>query len=180
MYMPRRTWITAFATAAATALLAGCGTEPTDPGSFTAPSGANPSGLEELSLEDAADRYLEIVQPYNEALEAFEAAFNSGDQDLATLTGMAGDTAAALETEIGQLQETAWPEEVQSHVDDLVAASEQALPLWQEAAAAESVEALLDSVQAAAEHDGNDAGDAIREALGLQPYNEEDNRATAG
>lgn len=167
----------AFAIAAATALLAGCGTEPTDPGSFVAPTGAGtPSGPAELSLADAADRYLEITRPYNEALEAFEEAFNSGNEDLATLIGMAGDTAAALETEIGELQETAWPAEVQTHVDDLVAASEQALPHWQEAAAAESQEDLLAAAQAAGEQDGGDAGGAIRELLGLDPYDEEDYR----
>lgn len=158
----------------AAGLLAGCGSQATDPGSFVTPAAtATPTGPVELTREQAADRYLDIVRPYNQALEELEQAFNGG-QDLATLTRLAGATAAALETEIGQLQSTRWPAEVQSQVEDLVAASERALPHWREAAAVASRDDLVAAARAAGEHDGGEAAGTIRELLGLDPYDEDD------
>lgn len=171
--MSRRIWMdAALASVTAATLVAGCGTEPTDPGSIVVPTATTPSGAAELSLADAAGRYLEIVRPYNEALEDLEQAVNGG-QDLATLTELAGDTAAALETELSQLESVAWPAEVQPHVDDLVAVSEQARPYWQEAAEAQSRDELVTAVLAAGEHDGAEAAGTIRELLELDQYEEE-------
>lgn len=151
------------------------------PGDARAPAGGRPTGSTggsptappALSEAEAATRYLEIVRPYNEALEQFELAVNGGEE-LATLTGMASDTADALETEIGELRATAWPEAISTHVDALIGESEQALEHWQEAARAQTRDDLVDSVLAAAEFDGSDPTGSIREILNLDAYDEDD------
>lgn len=164
---------------AAVTVVAGCGGG--DPGTLVPPptaaptgsTGGSPTAPPALSEAEAATRYLGIVRPYNEALEQFELAINGGD-DLATLTGMASDTADALETEIGELLATSWPEAISAHVDALVSESEQALEHWQEAARAQTRDDLVDSVLAAAEFDGSDPAGSIREILNLDAYDEDD------
>lgn len=166
------------ATLAAVTVVAGCGGGG-DPGTLvppppTAPTGGgSPTAPPALSESEAATRYLDIVRPYNEALERFELAINGGEE-LATLTGMASDTADALETEIGQLRETSWPDAVSADVDALATESEQALEHWQDAARAQTRDDLVDAVLAAGEFDGSDAAGSIREILNLDAYDEDD------
>ncbi|MPZ25216.1 MAG: hypothetical protein GEV12_01855 [Micromonosporaceae bacterium] len=174
MHRPIRTLVV-FVTVTA---VAGCGS---DPGTFVPPSPAatgggattQPTTPPALSREEAAKQYLDIVRPYNEALEQFERAINGGE-DLATLTGMAGETADALETEIGQLRATGWPERVRAHVEELVTTSEQALEHWQEAARAQTRDDLVEAALAAGEFDGSDAASSIREILDVDAYDEDD------
>ncbi len=135
-----------------------------------APSTVTPSTL---SREQAAERYLAIVRPYNVALEKLEQAINSGES-LATQTALAAETAKKLETEIDQLRATAWPSEVRSQIDELVAVSEKALEHWSQAAGAQTREELIQAVLAAAEFDGTDAASSIRELLDLDSYDERD------
>jgi hypothetical protein len=126
-----------------------------------------------LSVDEAAERYLDIVRPYNEALEKLEQAINGGEP-LATQTAVAADVAAELENEIAHLRSTAWPTEIRIPVDDLVAVSEKALEQWQQAADAQTPDDLIDAALAAAEFDGTDAATTIREHLGIDPYDESD------
>ncbi|MPZ79278.1 MAG: hypothetical protein GEV28_02320 [Actinophytocola sp.] len=173
--------------------LAGCASATTDAGTVasstptttavspseatrTATRGATPTPTITpltLSREQAAERYLAIIRPYNVALEKLEQAINSGEP-LATQTALAAETAEELETEIGQLRGTAWPPEVRTQVDGLVAASENAVDHWSEAASAQTRDDLIQAVLAAAEFDGTDAASTIRELLDLDSYDERD------
>lgn len=126
-----------------------------------------------LSREQAAERYLAIVEPYNVAYEALEASINEG-LPLETVRARVEATAAANEAHIQELRATAWPVDVQPHVDELIAESELAQPSWREAARATTPEALIDAVLAALEHDGNTPASTIRRLLGLEEYDEAD------
>jgi hypothetical protein len=125
-----------------------------------------------LSREDAAARYLAIVEPYNVALEALEQGVNGG-QPVETLRAQAAAVAAANETHMQQLQATLWPADVQPAVDALVAASQQAQAFWLQAAEAPTHEALIAAVVSAGEHDGGTPASTIRNALGLGEYDED-------
>lgn len=176
---------------AAAVALAGCASDPADAGAAATPPStattdatpseattqATPSPAKStptaMPMDEAAEHYLEIVRPYNEALEKLEQAVNGGES-LETQTALAEDTAAALENEIDQLQSTAWPTEIRSSVDDLAEVSEEALEHWRQAADAQTQDDLISAVLAAAEFDGTDAATAIREYLGLDSYDEDD------
>jgi hypothetical protein len=143
----------------------------------TAP--ASPSAPPEPSVEDAAQAYLEIVRPYNEALEGWENAINGG-QPLENVTAAAAQAATALDAEAAALRDTPWPAQVASHAEQLAAASEQAATVWREMAAAESfdgVQAALDSLQAI---DDNTPATAIRELLQLDRYDEAEYQGSDG
>jgi ABC-type glycerol-3-phosphate transport system substrate-binding protein len=164
--------------AAAIALLAGCASSSTDTTTTSAatatttvkPTSTTPATL---SLERAARRYLEIVRPYNEALEDLERAVNSGEP-LDTLTALAEATAAANGAQIKQLKVTPWPADVQTPVDGLIDESKQAQRYWEQAAQASTRDGLIEAIVAAGEHDGTAAASAIRELLNLKAYNEND------
>lgn len=148
--------------------------ETTTPVATTSPApAATKSSPAALSQEKAAERYLDIVRPYNEALESLEQAVNGGEP-LETQTALAADTADALESEIAELRSTTWPSEIGSPVEDLIAVSEKSLEHWREAADAQTQNDLINAVMAAAEFDGGDAATAIREQLGIGPYDEND------
>jgi hypothetical protein len=126
-----------------------------------------------LSKDQAAERYLAIVEPYNVALEALEQAINGG-QPVESLQTQAAAVAAANDTHVQELRATAWPTDVQPAVDDLVAASEQAQTYWLQGSQAPTRDALIAAAVAAGEHDGGTAADTIRSLLGLDDYNEDD------
>lgn len=126
-----------------------------------------------LSHEQAAERYLAIVEPYNVALEALEQAVNGG-QPVEALQTQAAAVVAANDTHMQELGATAWPADVQPAVDELVAESEQAQTYWLEASQAQTREALIAAAVSAGEHDGGAAVDVIRSLLGLGEYNEDD------
>ena len=126
-----------------------------------------------LSKEEAAERYLAIVEPYNVALEALEQAVNSG-QPVEALQTLAAAVAAANDTHMQELQATAWPADVQPAVDELVAESAQAQTYWLQSSQAQTRDALIAAAVSAGEHDGGAAADAIRRLLGLSGYNEDD------
>lgn len=135
------------------------------PSSTTAPT--------PLTAEEAATRYLSIVEPYDVALEGLEQAINGG-QPVEALRAQADTTAAANAAHIQALRDTLWPPDVQPSVDQLVAESEAAQPSFLQAAQAETRQGVIDAVVAASEHDGGDAAAAIRQLLGLDAYDEED------
>ncbi len=134
---------------------------------------ANAEHSGQALAEEAAQRYLEIVRPYNEALEDLERGVNSG-RSLDTVTGLAGAVAEANAAHIEELADTNWPTDVQSAVDDLIAESTAAQEYWEDAAAAETYDGFIEAVLAAGEHDGTEAAEIIRELLNLDEYDESD------
>ena len=126
-----------------------------------------------LSHEQAAERYLAIVEPYNIALEALELAVNGG-QEVGALQAQAAAVATANATHIAELQATVWPADVQPAVDELVAASETAQTYWLQASQAQTRDAVIAAAVSAGEHDGGTAADTIRSLLGLGAYDEDD------
>jgi hypothetical protein len=146
---------------------------PTSSPSVAAVSSPSPSEAPRLTAEEAAVRYLEVVRPYNEALEALETAINTGQPvDVQKEHAMA--TVAALRAEIEALRGTRWPADVEPHAVSLAAASEKAVPSWEAAAAAATSDDVVAAVLAAMEHDDQAAADAIRELLALDQYDEGD------
>lgn len=146
-------------------------------GSSTAPSAQAPvtttTTPPPLSHEQAAERYLAIVEPYNIALEALEQAVNGG-QEVGALQAQAAAVAAANATQIAELQAAAWPADVQPAVDDLVAASDTAQAYWLQASQAQTRDAVIAAAVSAGDHDGGTAVDTIRSLLGLGGYDEDD------
>ncbi|MEU4364022.1 hypothetical protein [Promicromonospora sp. NPDC023987] len=137
------------------------------------PAATAPSEAPRLGAEEAAVGYLEIVRPYNEALEALETAINTGqpvdvqqEQAVATLT--------ALRAEIKELRDVRWPAKVEPHALALADAGDQAVPSWEAAAAATTSDSMVTAVLAALEHDDQAAADAIRRLLALDQYEEGD------
>lgn len=130
-----------------------------------------PSEPARLGTEEAAVRYLEVVRPYNEALEALETAINTG-RPVEVQQEHAAATLATLGAEIEALRGERWPAEVEPHVRSLADASEQAVPSWEAAAAATTSEDMVAAVLAALDHDDQAAADAIRRLLSLDQYDE--------
>jgi hypothetical protein len=130
-----------------------------------------------LSKEQAAERYLAIVEPYNVALEALEQAVN-GPQSVDALRTQAASVAAANDTHVQELKAAAWPADVQPAVDEPVAESEQAQTYWLQASEAPTREAAIAAAVSAGEHDGGAAAQAIRSLLGLGDYDEVDYTAS--
>lgn len=126
-----------------------------------------------LSRAAAARRYLEIVRPYNVALERLEQAFNSG-APLVRLRALADAVAGTNATQMRQLRATVWPSAVRSPMKQLLTESAAAQPYWRQAAEASTREELARSVLEAARHDGTGPANKIRRALGLDDYNETD------
>jgi hypothetical protein len=126
-----------------------------------------------LSVEEAGARYLEIVQPYNEALEAVELAINGG-LGVDAVRPLVSAVATTNATHIEQLRAEVWPEVVASAVDQLVTESELAQEAWLRAAEAPTLEAMIQEINASGEHDGSEPAAAIRLQLGLDAYDEDD------
>jgi hypothetical protein len=178
----RARWTTAclagLALGAACSGSAGTATSSGGSGSSTAPSVQAPvttttTAPPPLSPEQAAERYLAIVEPYNIALEALEQAVNGG-QEVGALQAQAAAVATANATHIAELQATVWPADVQPAVDELVAASETAQTYWLQASQAQTRDAVIAAAVSAGEHDGGTAADTIRSLLGLGGYDEDD------
>lgn len=160
-------------------VLAGC-SEATNEGATQAPvtesttssatSPAEPTPAP-LSKPDAARRYLDIVKPYNEALENLEQAINDG-QDLEVQQTSAGELVGANEQQIKDLESVVWPADVRDAMAELVAESRKAQPFLREAAQAGSTDDLVEALLAAMEHDGAEPAEKIRAALDLDAYDE--------
>lgn len=146
---------------------------PVESDSAPAAPSPSPSKAPRLTVGEAAARYLEVVRPYNEALEALEVAINTG-QPVDVQRKRAASTVATLRAEIDALRGTRWPADVEPHALSLAAAGEQAVPSWETAAAATTPDDLVAAVLAAMEHDDQAAADAIRELLTLDQYDEGD------
>ena len=170
-------------TATALAALAGCSSAttattaatgtPVVGSTPTTSAAATPPTPAPLSKPDAARRYLDIVRPYNVALEALETAINSG-QPVATLRARADELAAANDTQIKQLQATVWPIEVRAPMAELIAESGKAQPLFLKAAQAKTRSQVVQAVVDFGKHQGKAPAKAIRELLELAKYDERD------
>ena len=175
----RARWTTACLAglALAAACSGGGGTaDPGGSGSSAAPSvqaAVTTTTAPPLTREQAAERYLAIVEPYNVALEALETAVNGG-QGVGDLQAQAAAVATANATHMAELQATVWPADVQPAVDELVAASGTAQTYWLQASQAQTRDAVIAAALSAGEYDGGTAADTIRSLLGLGPYDEDD------
>lgn len=138
-----------------------------------APEAGEPTTTTTLSKDEAAQRYLAIVKPYNDALEALERAINAGNGVVA-LRPLAAATAGANAAHVAALRAAPWPPDVLPAITALTAESELAQPHWERAAAATSRDELIEAVLAAAGHDGSEAAATIRTLLMLDQYDEGD------
>lgn len=125
-----------------------------------------------LSKAQAARRYLQIVKPYNVAMETLEKAINAG-QPMSRLTRLAEKAWKASKTELRALRATRWPSVVRAPVKELASAISAGLSDWRRATQAETREAMIEAVIAATRH-GSDAAKTIRQRLQLEKYDEDD------
>ena len=126
-----------------------------------------------LTRAAAAKRYLEIVRPYNLALERLEQAFNAGEP-VVRLRTLADAVARSNAAHIRRLRATVWPSAVRAPMKELLVESAAAQPYWRQAATAGTRQELARSLVAVARHDGTDPANKIRRALGLDDYDETD------
>lgn len=169
--MPRWTAVLAL-----TVLLAGCGGD--DPGerqaappvwqSATPTVPPRPAGLTPAA---ARTRYLEIVTPYNTALEELEDAVNSG-KPWRTVRSLAVEVARTNAVHAAELRETVWPATVEEPLAALLKENDIALRHWRRAGEATNADALIREIRAAASHSGADEAGKVRAALGLPAYQE--------
>lgn len=124
-----------------------------------------------IDVAQARTRYLEIVAPYNDALEEFESAANAGKSwtSLRTLAGKVAETNAA---HAQHLRATAWPPQVHTPMAALLKETDAAQRYWERAARAKTIEELAQAVRAASKHSGAKPAGQVRSALGLPPYSE--------
>lgn len=143
--MTRRSLTALAALALAVPVLAGCSSE------------------KALTVEEAGERYLEIIEPGNELLNEYNQAVRSDDD--AAVREAAGKLATSFETMVEELDEEEWPEEVAEPIDELEDELEKEIPAWQAVADAEDAEAT-DAAIAELPPVGP-ASEKIRSALGL-------------
>jgi hypothetical protein len=161
------------------ALLAG-GCEGAGPGGSStwvtspAPPTTSPTssaGSTPLTVAQAGSRYLEIVRPYNTALEKFEDAAHAGTP-WKNLRPLAGRVAQANAAHAKALRQTSWPAAVRAPMAALLTEIDLAQRSWQRAAQAKTADELARAVRAAAAHSGSKPAGQIRTLLGLPPYSE--------
>lgn len=126
-----------------------------------------------LAADEAARRYLDIVKPYNQALERLEQGINEG-RPIAEVQAPADATAKANQAHVAELRAVAWPADVVPAMTALVAESELAQPHWDRAALAPTREAVIEAVKAAIPGGGSEAATTIRALLSLDEYDERD------
>lgn len=161
-----RRWLAVLALAL---LAAGCADQPSEDRPLSQQSTSAASSPAELSVSEAGKRYLEIVAPYNSALEELKAAGKAGESWTALRT-RAGKVAEANEQHGKALRAVAWPEPVRASMAALLAEIEAAQPHWARAAQAKSSDEFAAAVRDAAAHSGSKAAGEVRAALRLPPY----------
>lgn len=157
---------------AVTMLVAGCGVGQDKPIWVQTPTSAIPAPTPSaLTVAEAGRRYLEIVAPYNEALEALETAANTG-KSWTTVRSLAAEVAETNKSHGRALRGTVWPEEVRTAMDALLTEIDTAQRYWERAAGAKTVDELASAIQSASRHSGAEAAGQVRVALGLPAYSE--------
>ena len=124
-----------------------------------------------LSVAEAGPRYLEIVKPYNTALEKFEDAAHAG-KPWRDLRPLAGEVAAANAAHAKALREVRWPAEAEAPMAALLTEIDLAQREWERAANAKTADELAQAVRSAVAHSGAKRAGEIRTLLGLPPYSE--------
>lgn len=120
-------------------------------------------------MAQAGPRYLQIVAPYNTALQKFQDAAHA-NKPWRDLLPLAGQVAQANAGQATALRQTSWPVEVATPMAALLTEIDLAQTDWQRAADAKTSNELAQAVQAAAGHSGATPAGQIRTALGLPPY----------
>lgn len=143
---------------------------PASAGQQTATEAPSPTPAA-LSLAQAKTRYLEIVTPYNTALEELEKAINAG-KPWTTVRTLAGKVATANAEHAQALRATVWPDEVRAPMAALLAETDAAQRYWQLAAQAKTAQELNSAIRSAAQHSGSKQATEVRSKLGLPPYRE--------
>jgi hypothetical protein len=156
-------------------LVAGCGgrqDEPSaagPPAQSAAPAPApSPSAL---TVAEAGPRYLQIVAPYNKALEEMETAANSG-KSWTTVRALAGKVAETNEAHARALRATVWPDVVRTPMAALLVETDIAQRYWEAAARAKTVDELARALRSGGRHTGAKPAGEIRAKLGLPAYSE--------
>jgi hypothetical protein len=126
-----------------------------------------------LAKDEAARRYLDIVTPYNLALEHLEQGINEG-RPLAEVHALADATAKANQAHVAALRAVVWPADVVSPMTALIGESELAQPHWDRAALAPNRDAVIEAVKAAIPGGRSEAATTIRAQLSLDQYEERD------
>jgi hypothetical protein len=124
-----------------------------------------------LTVAEAGRRYLEIVAPYNKALEELETAANSG-KAWTTVRALAVKVAETNKSHGLALRTTAWPEEVRAPMAALLAEMDVAQRYWDTAARAKNVDELARAIRSAGKHSGAKPAGEVRAKLGLPAYSE--------
>lgn len=164
-----RRWI---AVLALTLLTTGCaGTPEQRPAGQQTASAASTPTAGELSVAEAGRRYLEIVAPYNIALEELESAAQGGESWTALRT-RAAKVAQANEQHAQALRAVTWPAQARGPMAALLAETDAAQPHWLRAAQAKTADEFGAAVRSAVSHSGAKAAGEVRTALGLPPYSE--------
>lgn len=110
--------------AAALVAVAGCSSHSQRTIAPTASPVAPPSTVRSKPLfrAQAAKRYLEVVRPYNPALERLEQPFNAGEP-VVTLRALADGVARSNAAHMRKLHATVWPSAVRVPMKELLAES---------------------------------------------------------
>jgi hypothetical protein len=159
-----------------TLLTGGCGGAGSGDSSTWVTSPAPPTtsptpGAVALTLAQAGPRYLQIVKPYNTALERFEDAAQA-NTPWRSLRPLAAKVAQANAAHAKALRETRWPIGVRAPMAKLLAETDLAQRDWERAAAAKTADDLAQAVRSAVRHNGSKPAGQIRTLLGLPAYSE--------
>lgn len=122
-----------------------------------------------LTVAQAGSRYLQIVAPYNAALQKFQDAAHA-NEPWRDLRPLAGEVAQANAAQAQALRQTSWPTGIATPMAALLTQIDLAQGDWQRAANAKTSDELAQAVRAAAAHSGSQPAGQIRTALGLPPY----------
>jgi hypothetical protein len=133
-------------------------------------AGCGGDSSEDLTTDEAAQQYEQLVTPFNDALSDLQEELKSTPIDLAEVSDAAGRyVAEAKELQTG-LKGQDWPDDVSADVVDLSAALERMIPAGQSLVDDSSVDELTTDLQelAAAVDEGTASAGAIRTKLGLE------------
>jgi hypothetical protein len=128
-----------------------------------------------LSTAAAADRYIELVTPYNEALDSFNEAMYGGSRYVPTVHDATVVYINASEHLISGLKGTNWPADIDRDISYLIAADTRNLDATRPLAESETnaeIETWLRQNESDSRTSGEDtagAVNAVRTKLGLPP-----------
>ena len=135
---------------------------------------ATPSPEPEMTIDEAGQQYLDIIQPVNDVItgnaEAWEAAYNSNDWQ--TLSDLATANLAADRAFTDAMLAATWPEAIGPYVDAVVSSTAPEMVWYSGLANATDEDAFWSAFGAGGEFDRTAAQD-LRVRLGLANVGEE-------